>query len=319
MTEQRNTTSWEKSMIEKMLLETIKEQRRSRRWKIFFRSTLLVIFLGALAVIFSGPTSISESHVALIEIKGLILDDTKNSAYNVNKSLNTAFQDKNVKGIIINLNSGGGSAVQASNIYDEIVRLREKYPDTKVVATCSDVCASGAYYIASAANDIYANEASLVGSIGVLMSGFGFVDTLEKLGVQRRLMVSGNEKGFLDPFLPEKVNDKEHMQTILDIVHEKFISDVKSGRGARLSENQPDLFSGLIWTGKQSLALGLIDGFGDVNTVTREVFKLKDVVDYSAGNPLLKRLTDNIGSSMTHHITENLLQGSSIMALQQSK
>jgi len=205
--------------------------------------------------------------------------------------------------------------VHASIIFDEILRLKEKYPDTKIFAICSDICASGAYYVAAAADKIYSNEASLVGSIGVRMSSFGFVDSMEKLGVQRRLITSGNEKAFLDPFSPEKPSDKAHMQSILNIVHQKFIDDVKKGRGDRL-KNNPNLFSGLIWTGKQSLHLGLIDGFGDVNSIARDVFEEKKIVDYTMGNRLLKRFTGNINSSFFQYIGKafGLNQQSSVLA-----
>jgi protease IV len=296
---------WERKVIETMVLEVFKEQRRNRRWKIFFRLVFLFIFIAGVALIFSPSPTLNKSHIALINIKGLIVDESKNSGFAINKSLNEAFADKNTKGVILSLNSGGGSAVQASMIFDEIIRLKEKYPNTKVLAVCSDICASGAYYIAAAADEIYSNESSLIGSIGVRMSSFGFVDSIDKLGIQRRLVTAGNEKAFLDPFSPEKSSDKAHMQTILNIVHQKFIADVKKGRGNRL-HNDPDLFSGLIWTGKQSQDLGLIDHFGNVSSIARDVFAEENIVDYSIRNPILKRFTGDMSSSFVQHISETL-------------
>ena len=243
----------------------------------------------------------NKPHVNLVDIKGAIESDGTNSADNVISSLTKAFKDSKSKGIILRINSPGGSPVQASQIYDGIMRLRNRYPQKKIFAVCTDLCASAAYYIASATNDIYANPSSLVGSIGVLLNGFGFTGAMDKLGIQRRLIISGDEKGFLDPFSPEKPQDQAYAQKLLDSVHQQFIKDVEKGRGTRLQKS-PVIFSGLIWSGVEAKQLGLIDGFGSAGSVSREFFKTDTFVDYTKKRSFLNQISQSMGASFAHGI-----------------
>ncbi|MGD8560825.1 MAG: S49 family peptidase, partial [Gammaproteobacteria bacterium] len=253
---------WERDILNRLAFASLNEQRRARRWGVFFKA-LAFIYVGA--VLFYLPSDLGQKglaggkHTAVIEIKGAIADDTEASADNIVSGLRDAFKNKNTAGIILRINSPGGSPVQAGYVYDEIKRLRKKYPDTKLYAVVTDMCASGGYYIAVAADEIYANKASIVGSIGVLMNGFGFVETMEKLGVERRLVTAGEHKGALDPFSPIKKDELKHVQSLLNDVHQQFIDVVKEGRGDRLVDS-PDIFSGLFWNGEQGLKLGLVDG-----------------------------------------------------------
>lgn len=297
--------AWERKIIEKMFMESLQEQRRSRRWKVFFRLTFLIIALFFFALIYSWSPASIQSHTAMIDIRGLISSETAASADNIIKGLKSAFTDKMTKGIILRIDSGGGSPVQAGEVYSAILSYRKKYPNIKVYAVCTDACASGAYYIAAAADAIYADKASIVGSVGVVMRGFGFVDTLVKVGVQRRLFTSGSDKGFLDPFLPLKDDEVKHMQSMLDNVHQQFIESVKQGRGSRLKED-PLLFSGLIWTGEQALPLGLIDGLATPTEVAENIIKEETIVDYTEGGGLLRMITENASSSFAHHVVEAL-------------
>lgn len=296
---------WERQVIEKMLLESLKEQRRSRRWRIFFRSIILLVIIAIIFLLATSTSSVIKPHTALIRIEGEIADEGKASAENIIKGLNSAFDSTETRGIILSINSPGGTPVQANIVYEEIMRLRKLRPQIKVYAVCSDLCASGAYYIAAAADKIYADKASLVGSIGVITDGFGFVDTLQKLGVQRRVYTSGAEKGFLDPFSPVKEQDVKHLQTMLDIIHQQFITAVKEGRGSRL-KNNPELFSGLVWTGQQALELGLIDGYGSVNQIAKSIIKEENVIDYTAYGDLIKRFSDTFSTSFTHSVASLL-------------
>jgi protease-4 len=277
----------EKNMLENVLLQSIVEQRRKRRWGIFFKLFGFILFLFFILLLFSGgqPPSQAEgdktkSHVAVIEINGVINEKSTANATDIIKGLNQAVKAHHMKGIILHINSPGGSPVQASDIYNEIVRLRAKHKNLKIYVVCGDICASAAYYIASAADQIYANPLSLVGSIGVVMEGFGFTGAMNKVGVERRLLTAGDHKGFLDPFSPLKKEDEAYAKVLLNVVHKQFIKDVQKGRAGRL-KNNPEIFSGLIWTGIQSLPLGLIDGFGSVSSVARENLKTSNVVDYT--------------------------------------
>ncbi|MBO3277112.1 signal peptide peptidase SppA [Pseudomonas schmalbachii] len=298
--------SWK--LLEKTLLASVQEQRRSRRWGIFFKLlTFLYLFI---ALAFLGPwggvsksASRSGSHTALIEVKGMIADDEPASADNVVGALRTAFEDQGTKGIVLRINSPGGSPVQSGYIYDEIKRLRGEHPDTKVYAVISDLGASGAYYIASAADQIYADKASLVGSIGVTAASFGFVGAMEKLGVDRRVYTSGEHKAFLDPFQPPKEEEARFWQGVLDTTHKQFIDSVKKGRGDRLKDkDHPELFSGLIWSGEQALQLGLIDGMGNTSYVAREVIKEKEVVDYTIQETPFDRFAKKLGASVAERL-----------------
>ncbi|MFN7098416.1 MAG: S49 family peptidase [Gammaproteobacteria bacterium] len=294
-----NLQSWEKKALEQLLNDVVKEQRRARRWKLFFRFIYLIIIIMVVMLIIPdhGKTyDTSKSHTALVVMKGELADGGDANAEDINESLDDAFSAKNTKAVLLEIDSPGGSPVQAGEIYDNITRLEQAHPKIKVYAVCTDVCASGAYYVAAAANYIYADKASLVGSIGVLMDGFGFVDTLDKLGVQRRLMTSGSEKGFMDPFSPVKPEDQAYMQTMLNIIHQQFIDAVKTGRGDRLKED-PLLFSGLVWTGQQAEQLGLVDGLATPDDVVRSIIKEPHVVDYTQQDTFFNKFANHIGSS----------------------
>jgi len=244
---------WEREVITSLAMNALKEQRRARRWGIFFKLFIiayLIIFLVALLPGREGGLAMTSPHTALIDVRGVIAADSEASADNIISSLRDAFESSHAKAIILRMNTPGGSPVQAGYVYDEIKRLRKLHPNKPVYAVISDMCASGGYYIASAADEIYADKASMVGSIGVIMNGFGFVDTMDKLGVERRMFTAGKHKGFLDPFSPLQDSDVKHVKTMLEDIHKQFINMVKAGRGDRLKEND-ELFSGLVWTGNK--------------------------------------------------------------------
>lgn len=290
---------WERDVVEKLAFSAIREQRRARRWGIFFK-VLGFAYLATLLVLWwpsdleTGLT-VGTKHTALVEIKGVISADSEASADNVVTGLREAFKDKKTKGVILRINSPGGSPVQAGYINDEIYRLKEKYPEIPLYAVVTDLCASAGYYAAAAADKIYVDKASLVGSIGVLMSGFGFVDTMEKLGVERRLMTAGEHKGILDPFSPESEFDRAHVQQMLDKIHDQFIEVVRKGRGDRLKETD-EIFSGLFWTGEESIALGLADELGSSSHVAREVIGADEIVDFTPEEDILERFAKRMGA-----------------------
>ena len=298
--------SWK--LLEKTLLASVQEQRRSRRWGIFFKSLTFLYLFGALALFsplmdFGKGGSRSTSHTALIEVKGMIADTEAASADNIVGSLRAAFEDEKTKGVILRINSPGGSPVQSGYIYDEIRRLRAQKPDIKVYAVITDLGASGAYYIASAADQIYADKASLVGSIGVTAAGFGFVGAMEKLGVERRTYTSGEHKAFLDPFQPPKPDETAFWQGVLDTTHKQFIASVKAGRGDRLKDkDHPELFSGLVWTGEQAVGLGLVDGLGSASYVARDIIGEKEMVDYTVQESAFDRFSKKMGASVAEQI-----------------
>ncbi len=288
---------WEKKLIANIAMGALTEQRRARRWGIFFKLCMLayvVVFLLILLPGRDGGSTSSGNHTALIDINGVIAADAEANADSVVTALRKAFEDEGTRGLILRINSPGGSPVQAGYINDEIMRLREKYPDIPVYAVVADVCASGGYYIAAAAQEIYANKASMVGSIGVVMSGFGFVDTMEKLGIERRLLTAGESKGLLDPFSPVNHGEVSHVKSMLESIHQQFIAVVKEGRGDRLKGGD-ELFSGLIWTGEQSLELGLIDGLGSASYVARELVGEADIVDFTFRPDPLERFAEKLG------------------------
>jgi protease-4 len=298
--------SWQ--LLEKTVLASVQEQRRSRRWGIFFKLLTFIYLFGAL-MLFSpfmkmGSTgSSSGAHTALIEVRGMIADKEAASADNIVGSLRKAFEDANTKAVVLRINSPGGSPVQSGYIYDEIRRLRAEKPQIKVYAVISDLGASGAYYIASAADAIYADKASLVGSIGVTAAGFGLVETLQKVGVERRVYTSGEHKAFLDPFQPQKEDETRFWQGVLDTTHRQFISSVKQGRGDRLKvAEHPELFSGLIWSGEQALQLGLIDGLGSTSYVAREIVGEKKLVDFTVEESPFDRFAKRLGVSVAEHL-----------------
>ncbi len=305
----REKESFEQSLVNELAREILVEQRRSRRWGIFFK-LLLALYLFVFFVIYVvGQSDMSaftgEEHTALIDIQGVIAADTEARADYIVTGLRKAFEDKHTKGIIIRINSPGGSPVQAGYVNDEIRRLRNEYPDIPVYAVISDMCASGGYYIAAAADEIYANKASIVGSIGVIMAGFGFVDAIDKLGVERRLLHAGEHKGFMDPFQPIKKEEKAHVQGLLDEIHQQFIAVVKSGRGDKLVDDDR-LFSGLIWSGEESVELGLVDGLASASQVARDIIGAEEIIDYTKHENYLDRFAKRIGSAMFHSLSETV-------------
>ena len=293
------TIHWEREAIEKLLLADVRERRAARRWRIV-RSLLWMLLFGALIwLLFSDalPTSTPATpHTAMVAIKGEIADEAEASAEFVLPALRSAMEDKGAQALVLLINSPGGSPVQAGLISDEIHRLRALHKKP-VYAVVEETAASAAYYIASAADKIYVDKASIVGSIGVLINGFGFVDTLDKLGIERRLLTAGENKGFLDPFSPQSEAHKQHAQTMLEQIHRQFIDVVKKGRGERLKET-PEMFSGLFWTGEQSVALGLADDFGSLDSVARDVVKAEKLVDYTNKKNLAERFVKRFGAAM---------------------
>jgi len=306
------TTGWERDVLNRLAFASLNEQRRARRWGIFFKSLMFLYLFALLALMMpdkwgSGSVKLGR-HTALVEVKGVIADGTEASADNIVTGLRNAFADKNTAGVILRINSPGGSPVQSGYVYDEIKRLRQKHPDIPLYAVVSDMCASGGYYIAAAADSIYANKASVVGSIGVLMNGFGFVDAMDKLGVERRLLTAGEHKGFLDPFSPSRPEDVAHIKTILGDIHAQFISAVKEGRGTRLKDD-PVLFSGLVWTGEQGMEMGLVDGLASASQVAREVIGAENIVDFTPRPRYFERLAASLGAAMANGIGSLLGMG----------
>lgn len=291
---------WERAVLEKVALAAVQEQRRARHWGIFFK-LLLFIYLFALLFIAMGwwgkKDSLPGKHTALVEIRGVIGAEGSASADNVTTGLQDAFKDKRTQGVIVRINSPGGSPVQAGHINDEIRRLRDKYPNIPLYAVVEDVCASGGYYVAVAADRIFVDKSSIIGSIGVLMDGFGFTGAMEKLGIERRLLAAGENKGFLDPFSPIEESQKAHAQNMLSEIHQQFINVVREGRGDRLKET-PEMFSGLLWIGSKSIELGLADAMGSVEYVAREVIKAEDIVDFTPRENIAERVVRRFGAAM---------------------
>ncbi|WP_439588501.1 S49 family peptidase [Hydrogenophaga sp.] len=295
----RPNGSWERETLEKLVLATIREQQASRRWKIFFRLVWLVLIGAVVWMIYSANTSsssVSKPHTAVVEIKGEIGSGAEASAENVVPALRSAFEDTGAQAVVLLINSPGGSPVQAGIINDELNRLKGLHKK-KVYAVVEETCASAAYYIAAAADEIYVDKASLVGSIGVLMDGFGFTGLMEKLGVERRLMTAGANKALLDPFSPQDEAQRAYIQRMLDEIHAQFIEVVKKGRGTRLKENT-NTFSGLVWSGQQAINEGLADGLGNLDFVAREVVKAEEIVDYTQRENVGLRLAKRFGASV---------------------
>lgn len=298
--------SWK--LLEKTLLASVQEQRRARRWGIFFK-LLTFLYLFGILFLFSPLAKMEKGtvggtgHTALVEVRGVIADKEEASADNIIGSLRAAFKDPKTKAVVLRINSPGGSPVQAGYVYDEIRRLRGEYPQIKLYAVITDLGASGAYYIASAADQIYADKASLVGSIGVTAAGYGFVGAMEKLGVERRTYTAGEHKAFLDPFQPQKPEETAFWQGVLDTTHKQFIASVKQGRGERLKDKEhPELFSGLIWSGEQAVDLGLVDALGSAGYVAREVVGEKDLVDFTIEESPFDRFSKRLGASVAKHL-----------------
>ena len=295
--------NWERSVLEKLAMAAIQEQRRARHWSILFKvltfGYLFIVLFLFMGWIDSGKTEakLGGKHTALVDMYGVIAPDSAASAENIMGSLQDAFKDKNTQGVILRINSPGGSPVQSGYINDEIRRLRTLYPAIPLYVVVEDICASGGYYVAAAADKIFVNKASLVGSIGVLMDGFGFTGAMEKLGVERRLVTAGENKGFMDPFSPVSPVQQEHAKKMLAEIHQQFMDVVKQGRGSRLKES-PDTFSGLIWTGQKSIELGLADDMGTMESVARDVIKAEGIVDFTTREGFAERLAKRFGAGM---------------------
>ena len=307
MSEHDQSPGWERQILEKVAMSAVVEQRRARRWGIFFK---FLIFAYLFVVLFIGmgwlgrkDGSAGGKHTALVEVNGVISSSSAASADNVIAGLTEAFKDKRTQGVILRINSPGGSPVQSGYINDEIKRLRAKYPQIPLHAVVEDVCASGGYYIAAAADKIYVNKASIVGSIGVVMNGFGFTGTMEKLGVERRMLAAGENKVFLDPFSPLDDAQRAHAQKMLAEIHEQFVDEVRKGRGKRLKET-PDMFSGLMWVGQKSVELGLADALGSADYVAREVIKAEDIIDFTPRENIAERFAKRFGAAMAQSILQ---------------
>jgi len=300
--------NWEKDVLTSIATEGIKEQKRSRRWGIFFKLLTFVYLFAILMILNTGPSDGSlkgGKHTALVELKGVIAPGEDASADNVITALRSAFKDPDTVGVILRINSPGGSPVQSGYIYDEVLRLREKHPDTPMYAVISDICASGGYYVAAAAEKIYADQASIVGSIGVRMDNFGFVEAMKKLGIERRTLTAGENKALLDPFAPQNPAVTKHLTGLLKSVHDQFINAVKQGRGDKLKEVD-GMFTGLIWTGDQSVELGLVDELGSSSYVAREVFKEDNIVNFTIKPDFLERFSKQIGAQISNLlVTQN--------------
>ena len=306
-------SNWERDTLEKLVFATVQERRAARRWSIFFKLSFLTVALLALWAYYdfnfagTGDESLGR-HTALIEINGEIEAEGSGAADTVIPSLNKAFSDSGSAAVVLRIDSPGGSPVQAGIIVDEIQRLKRGYPDKPLYVVVDEICASGGYYIASAADRIYVNKASIVGSVGVLMDSFGFTGTMDKLGVERRLMTAGENKGFLDPFSPQSDKHKAHAQAMLNEIHQQFISVVRAGRGKRLKET-PETFSGLYWTGAKAVEMGLADGFGTVDTVARDIVKAEDIVDYTAHEGLPERVLKKFGAAVGENAVKAVTRG----------
>ncbi|HEX6321884.1 MAG TPA: signal peptide peptidase SppA [Burkholderiales bacterium] len=295
----------------KLATAALKEQRRARLWGIFFKllTFAYLTFLLVMFVDWEGRAEMSggKKHTAMVELNGTIAPGSDASAERVTAALQAAFKDKNTQGVVLRINSPGGSPVQSQTIYDEMRRLRKKYPEIPLYAVVEDICASGGYFVAAGADRIYVGKASIVGSIGVLMNGFGFTGLMEKLGVERRLITAGENKAMLDPFSPLDEKEKQHVQALMKDVHEQFIGVVREGRGKRLKET-PEIFSGLIWTGQKSVELGLADGIGSLESVARDVVKAEDIVDYTQKENIAEKFARRFGASAANAVMEFALR-----------
>ncbi len=302
----KNQDSSAQDLLNRIVIEHFNEKKQKQTRRKWVR--LLVVLMVVLFVFYffyahkNEVSARAEPHVGLIDIKGDIFDNQPASADNLSKSLQAAYGSEGLKAIIYRIDSPGGSPVQADYMFNAIRYYRKKYPDVKAYAVCVESCASAAYYVASAADEIYANPASLVGSIGVLYNGFGFVDVMQKIGVSRRLETAGVNKGFMDPFSPIDAQQEKSLRDMLDIIHARFIHQVKLGRGKRL-KNSPDLFSGMIWTGAQAKELGLVDGFASTGQLLRNVIKVESVLDYTEKYSVLDQLAKNLGAEMASHVS----------------
>ncbi|QWE14080.1 S49 family peptidase [Polynucleobacter sp. AP-Sving-400A-A2] len=293
--------NWERQALEHLLLENLKETRKARRWKAVFRILTLLVFVGVILAVFDfhlpGRGMGTEKHTALVTLEGEISSSSMANALDINSSLTAAFENDNSAGVVLRINSPGGSPVQAGMMNDEIHRLRKLYPGKPFYVVVEDICASGGYYVAVAGDQILVDKASLVGSIGVIMEGFGFTGLMDKLGVTRRMITAGSNKGMMDPFSKENPQQVEMIKTMIDEIHQQFIAVVKAGRGDRLKET-PEMFSGRVWNGEQAIKIGLVDGYGTVETVARDVFKAPDILDYTMKENFAERVAKRFGAEV---------------------
>jgi protease-4 len=293
--------NWERQALEHLLLENLKETRKARRWKAVFRILTLIVFVGVVLAVFDfhlpGRGMGMEKHTALVTLEGEISSSSMANALDINSSLTAAFENENSAGVVLRINSPGGSPVQAGMMNDEIHRLRKLYPNKPFYVVVEDICASGGYYVAVAGDQILVDKASLVGSIGVIMEGFGFTGLMDKLGVTRRMIAAGSNKGMMDPFSKENPQQVEMIKTMIDEIHQQFIAVVKAGRGDRLKET-PEMFSGRVWNGEQAIKIGLVDGYGTVETVARDIFKAPDILDYTMKENFAERVAKRFGAEV---------------------
>jgi protease-4 len=293
--------NWERQALEHLLLENLKETRKARRWKAVFRVLTLAVFVGAILAIFDfhlpGRGMGADKHTALVTLEGEISASSMANALDINSSLTAAFENENSAGVILRINSPGGSPVQAGMMNDEIHRLRKLYPGKPFYVVVEDICASGGYYVAVAGDQILVDKASLVGSIGVIMEGFGFTGLMDKLGVTRRMITAGSNKGMMDPFSKENPQQVEMIKTMIDEIHQQFIAVVKAGRGNRLKDTS-EIFSGRIWNGEQAIKIGLVDGYGTVDSVARDFLKAPDILDYTMKENFAERVAKRFGAEV---------------------
>jgi len=303
------------AIVQRLAFAAINEQRRSRRWRIFF-IILTFIYLTPVMLLTIELNDLTlpgkakkddEKHTAIVKLTGIIASGDEAGSENIIAGLQDAFDDEDTAGVILEINSPGGSPVQSADIYDEIKRLRSEHEDTPLYVVVNDIAASGGYFVAAAADKIYVNKSSLVGSIGVRMDSFGLVELIEKMGIERRLLTAGEHKGLLDPFLPENELQTEHLQTMLNQVHKHFIEAVEQGRGERLHKN-PDLYSGLIWTGEEAIKLGLVDDYGSSEKIARDIIKHEEMVDFTPRELLIDRLADRVGASFAQTFNTQIEQ-----------
>jgi len=304
-----------RKIVDRLVFAALTEQRRARRWRVFFMLFFFIYISVVTIMLFTGADDGSgpyqkadgEKHTALVRLSGVIASGEEADAENIISGLKSAFKHEDTAGVVLEINSPGGSPVQSAYIYDEIRRLREQYENIPLYVVVGDIAASGGYFVAAAADRIYVNKSSLVGSIGVRLDAFGVVELMQKLGVERRLLIAGDNKALLDPFLPEQAAQKAHLQQVLNQVHAHFIDAVKRGRGDRLVESE-DIFSGLVWSGEGALTLGLADAYGTRYSVAREL-SAEDIVDFTPRQNLLMRLADRIGASAGHQFSDILFGG----------
>lgn len=308
---EKSNSQWERNALELLLLENLKENRKARRWRAAIRILSLVVLVGLIYQVFDirlPGSGGSGKHTVLVSIEGEISPNSIANALDINSALTAAFESKEAVGVVLRINSPGGSPVQAGMINDEIRRLRTLHPEKPFYVVVEDVCASGGYYIAVAGDKILVDKASLVGSIGVVMGGFGFTGLMEKMGISRRLITAGTEKGMLDPFSKENPKQVEMVKKMLEEIHQQFITVVKQGRGERL-KNDPEIFTGRVWNGEQALQLGLVDGYGTVDSVARDILKVPDLVEYTLKENFAERVAKRFGAETGAAISKALMRG----------